>query len=49
MRRMDLGLVIATVIALALLLATVAGFLAARMLTHAAETSSPQRSDAHDR
>jgi hypothetical protein len=44
---MELGLVLTTVVVFAVLLATVAGFVAARVLMHAAETRSPQdaRSD----
>jgi hypothetical protein len=44
---MDLGLALPTVILFALMLATIAGFIAARFLTHAAQSRSP-RSDTHD-
>jgi hypothetical protein len=46
---MDFGLVLPTLILFALLLATVAGFVAARVLMHAAETRSPQSGESHDR
>jgi hypothetical protein len=44
MRTMELGLVLTVMVVFALALATVAGFLAARVLMHAAETGS-----SHDR
>ncbi len=37
MRGMEFGVVLTTLIVFALMLATVAGFIAARVLTHAAE------------
>jgi hypothetical protein len=37
---MEIGVLLATVVLLALVLATVAGFVAARVLMHAAETGS---------
>jgi hypothetical protein len=40
---MELGVVLVTVVVFALLLATVSGFLAARVLMHAAEARSPQK------
>jgi hypothetical protein len=46
---MEFGVVLTTLIVFALLLATVAGFVAARVLTHAAATRSPQGGDSHDR
>lgn len=46
---MDIGVVLATVIVFALLLATVAGFLAARVLTHAAQSGPPHAGDLDDR
>lgn len=42
MRGMEFGVVFTTVILFALLLATGAGFVAARVLMHAAEIRSPQ-------
>lgn len=38
---MEFGIVLGTVIVLALMLATVAGFAAARVLMHAADSRSP--------
>ncbi|MEA2661020.1 MAG: hypothetical protein QOH08_592 [Chloroflexota bacterium] len=38
---MDIGVVISTVIVMALVLATVAGFIAARVLMHLAQFTSP--------
>ena len=38
---MEFGIVLGTVIVLALMLATVAGFAAARVLMHAAEARAP--------
>ncbi len=49
MRRMYLGVVLTTVIVFALMLATVAGFVAARLMTHAAQTASPRGGDPDDR
>ena len=49
MRSMEFGVVLTTVVIFALLLATVAGFLAARVLMHAAETTSPQGGEFDDR
>jgi len=49
MRGVDFRLVLTTVILFALVLATVAGFLAARVLMHAAETTSPHDRKFHDR
>jgi len=46
---MELGVVLTTVVIFALLLATVAGFLAARVLMHAAETTSPHGGEFDDR
>jgi hypothetical protein len=46
---MEFGVGLATVILFALLLATVAGFVAARVLMHAAETRSPQEGETDDR
>jgi hypothetical protein len=40
MRDVDINVVVTTVIVFAVLLATVAGFVAARVLTHAADTRS---------
>lgn len=48
MRGMEFGVVLTTVIVFALVLATVAGFLAARVLMHAAETRSPHNSGEFD-
>jgi hypothetical protein len=47
--RMELGVVLTTLIVFALVLATVAGFVAARVLMHAAETGSPHRGEPQDR
>jgi hypothetical protein len=38
---MEFGVALTTVVLFALMLATVAGFIAARVLMHAAETRSP--------
>jgi uncharacterized protein involved in cysteine biosynthesis len=46
---MELGLVLTIVVVFALLLATVAGFVAARVLMHAAETGSSHAGEPHDR
>jgi hypothetical protein len=46
---MDLGVILGTVIVFALLLAIVAGFAAARVLMHASEGRSAQRSETRDR
>ncbi len=46
---MGFGVVLTTVIVFALMLATVAGFIAARVLMHAAETRSPQGAESDDR
>jgi hypothetical protein len=46
---MDFGIVLMTVILFAVMLATVAGFVAARVLMHAAETRSPRRRESRDR
>jgi hypothetical protein len=46
---MDFGLMLTTVILFAVMLATVAGFVAARVLMHAAETRSPKGRESHDR
>lgn len=46
---MEFGIVLGTVIVLALMLATVAGFAAARVLMHAAEARSPGRGGTRDR
>ena len=46
---MEFGIVLVTVIVLALLLATVAGFAAARVLMHAAEARSPGHGGPHGR
>ena len=40
---------LSTVILFALMLATVAGFFAARVLMHAADTRSPQHGESDDR
>jgi hypothetical protein len=45
---MEIGVVLGTVIVLALVLATVAGFIAARVLMHAAETR-PTHGGSHER
>lgn len=42
---MEFGVVVTTVILFALLLATVAGYVAARILMHAADTGTGGRSD----
>jgi hypothetical protein len=49
MSGMEFGVVLATVILFALLVATVAGFVAARVLMRAAETRSPQEGEIDDR
>ena len=49
MRGMEFAIVLATVIVFALMLATVAGFIAARVLMHAAETRSPHGGHFDDR
>ncbi|HEV2249356.1 MAG TPA: hypothetical protein VGT60_02485 [Candidatus Limnocylindria bacterium] len=46
---MDLGIVLTVVVVFALMLATVAGFVAARVLMRAAETGSPEGGEPHDR
>lgn len=46
---MEFGVLLTTVIVFALMLATVAGFLAARVLMHAAETSSAKGRGSDDR
>jgi len=46
---MDFRIVLMTVILFAVMLATVAGFVAARVLMHAAEPKSPQRRESRDR
>jgi len=46
---MEFGVVLSTVILFALMLATVAGFVAARVLMHAADTRSPQGGEFDDR
>ena len=46
MPHMDVGVVLATVVIFALILATGAGFVAARVLTHAADQGSG--GDRHD-
>jgi len=46
---MELGILLTTVILFALLLATVAGFIAARVLMHAADIRSPQGGEFDDR
>jgi len=46
---MEFGVVLSTVILFALMLATVAGFVAARVLMHAADTRAPQGGEFHDR
>jgi hypothetical protein len=46
---MDARIALATVIVFALMLATVAGFLAARVLMHAARSRSAQGGGSHDR
>lgn len=46
---MNFVVVLTTVILVALMLATVAGLVAARVLTHAAETGTPQGGEADDR
>lgn len=46
---MELGLVLTIMVVLALILATVAGFVAARVLMHAAETGSSHPGQSHDR
>lgn len=49
MSGMEFGFALATVILFALLVATVAGFVAARVLMRAAETRSPQEGEIDDR
>ena len=49
MRGMSFGIVLTTVVLFALLLAAVAGFVAARVMMHAAEPRSPQGGESHDR
>lgn len=49
MRGMEFGVVLTTMILFALMLATVAGFVAARVLTHAAETRSTPGGGPDDR
>lgn len=49
MRGMQFGILLTTVIVFALMLATVAGFFAARVLMHAADTRSPQGGEVDDR
>ncbi|MHB8630992.1 MAG: hypothetical protein ACYC9W_03600 [Candidatus Limnocylindria bacterium] len=46
---MELEILLTTVIVFALLLATVAGFVAARVLMRAAETRSPRAGEPDDR
>jgi hypothetical protein len=46
---MEFGVVLSTVILFALMLATVAGFVAARVLMHAADTRSPHGGRSNDR
>ena len=46
---MTFGVVLAAMIVLALLLAAVAGFAAARVLMHASESKAPQSGESHDR
>jgi len=45
---MEFGVVLTTLILFALVLAIVAGFVAARVLTHAAQTKSPGGGDPDD-
>jgi hypothetical protein len=45
---MELGVILTTLIVFALMLATIAGFVAARVLLHAAETGSPQGGKPHE-
>ena len=49
MRGMEFGLVLTTMIIFALLLATVAGFIVARVLMYAAATRTPQGGEFDDR
>ena len=49
MRGMQFGVVLSTVILLAIMLAIVAGFVAARVLMDAGETRSPRRGEFDDR
>jgi uncharacterized protein involved in cysteine biosynthesis len=49
MRVVELGLVLTIVVVFALIVATVAGFVAARVLMHAAETGSSHAGERHDR
>jgi hypothetical protein len=46
---MEIGVLLATVVLLALVLATVAGFVAARVLMHAAETRSTHGGGSNER
>jgi hypothetical protein len=46
---MEIGVLLATVLLLALLLATVAGFVAARVLTHAAASRPTHGGGPHER
>jgi hypothetical protein len=46
---MSFGIVLTTVILFAVMLATVAGFVAARLMMHAAEPRSPQGGESNDR
>lgn len=46
---MEIGLVLTIMVVFALMLATVAGFVAARVLMHAAETGSSPTGESHDR
>jgi hypothetical protein len=46
---MDLGLMLTTVIVFALMLATVAGFVAARVLLQAAQAETPHSGESPDR
>lgn len=49
MHVVELGIVLTIMVVLALMLATVAGFVAARVLMHAAETGSSHAGEPHDR
>jgi uncharacterized protein involved in cysteine biosynthesis len=46
---MEIGLVLTIMVVFALMLATVAGLVAARVLMHAAETGSSRVGEPHDR
>lgn len=46
---MELGILLVTVIAFALVVAIVSGLLAARVLMHAAETTAPRTGHGRDR